>query len=100
MSLIILFGKGLGVVGLLLWFYILLYKRKKEIFEDLRGKDNRWQLIELATLMWLIFCPIFLVISVLGVEINPFVWGVLDSIFLISIGGKAYMETRKPKNDG
>lgn len=93
-------GYFLGVVSLGLWYWLLFVKERKNVLEQLKGEDLRWQVIELSGLMWLIIMPACVVADMLGAHIQNMVWGAMDTVYLINVGGKAYLERLKAKKNG
>lgn len=82
-------------LGIIYWLY---FSKRTEVLPDLRGKDKTWQIIELASIIWLILMPMLVVCDLLGVVANTQVWASLDAIYFISVGGKMglkYLEDNK-----
>ena len=84
-----------------MYYYLFLVKERKDVFQGFKGKDQLWQVIEWASVMWCIFFPLVLVIQLLLIifsidaEIPPHLWMALDGVWLVIVGGKAYLETRQ-----
>lgn len=74
----------------LVQIYIIYYVKRKEFFTDLRGKDTMWQLVEISAISWYILFPTLVVCSLLGVNVEGTVWGVMDSVYLFNLGAKRY----------
>jgi len=89
-SLPIITGYTLAILSLGIIYWLYFYKRH-EVMPDLRGKDKTWQIIELASIIWLILLPMLVVCDLLGVEANTQVWASMDAIYFISVGGKMGM---------
>ncbi len=95
-SLPIFLGYILAILslGMIYWLY---YVKREEVLPDLRGKDKIWQIIELSSVAWLILMPMMVVCDLLGVHASTTVWTSMDTIYLISVGGKMgfkYMENK------
>lgn len=78
----------LAIIGLFQVWGILWWKRN-EFFNDLRGRDKRWQFPEVAGIIWLTFFPITITISLLGGEIKQAVWDTLEFMFFIAVLGRS-----------
>jgi len=96
-SLPIITGYTLAILSLGIIYWLYFYKRH-EVMPDLRGKDKTWQIIELASIIWLILLPMLVVCDLLGVEANTQVWASMDAIYFISVGGKMGMHYLTSKN--
>lgn len=90
-------GYALGIFSALVWLYILLRKEGHKVLEHLKGDDGKWQIIELSGMMWLIIMPCMVVADLLGAHLSIVVWGAMDTVYLINIGGKAYLENIKSR---
>ena len=100
-SLPIITGYILAILSLGIIYWLYFYKRH-EVMPDLRGKDKTWQIIELASVIWLILLPMLVVCDLLGVEANTQVWASMDAIYFISVGGKMgmhYLTSKNAKNN-
>jgi len=74
--------------------YIIYFRHRKEVMQDLRGKDGRWQPMELSAVTWLIIFPTLIACDLLGVHAHPLVWSSMDVIYLVNVGGKAYIAAK------
>lgn len=82
--------------------YIIYYIKRHEFFTDLRGKDLKWQLIEISAISWYILFPALVVVSILGIDINIKVWGAMDTVYLMNLGFKrydTYLKHKYPLNE-
>lgn len=94
-------GYSLGVASVIIWLYILLRKEGHMVLDHLKGEDGKWQIIELSGMMWLVIMPCMVVADLLGAHLTAIVWAAMDTVYLINIGGKAYLENIKnKKSDG
>lgn len=93
----IVIGYILSVVSLGIIYYFYYYKRN-EVLPDLRGIDKQWQVIELASLIWLVLLPLLVVCDLLGIHASTPVWASMDAIYFISVGGKVGMKYLESKN--
>ncbi len=93
----ILTGYILALMSLIIIYWLYFIKRS-EVIPDLRGKDKTWQIIELASIIWLIIMPMMVVADLLGVHATSQVWASMDAIYFISVGGKLgfkHLENKK-----
>ena len=86
-TLPIFIGYFLAILSLIVIYFLYFYK-KEEVLPDLRGKDKMWQIIELSSIVWLILMPMLVVCDLLGIHATTPVWVSMDTIYLISVGGK------------
>lgn len=101
LELPILIGYNLAILSLFIIYWLYFVKRN-EVLPDLRGKDKMWQIIELASVAWLILMPTLVICDLLKVVASPSVWVSMDTIFLIAVGGKMgfkYLEDKNAKKD-
>lgn len=99
LSLPIVTGYALAILslGIIYWLY---FHKRHEVLPDLRGKDKSWQIIELASIIWLVLLPVLVVCDLLGVEASTQAWASMDAIYFISVGGKMglqYLTNQKNK---
>lgn len=68
--------------------YVIMFIRRKEVLDDLRGKDLVWQFLELSGIVWLVLFPAMVVIAIFGVDIPVGVWSTMDIVYFINVLGK------------
>jgi hypothetical protein len=79
------------VIGMLISVTFVKFVMRKEVLPDLRGKDGRWQIIELSAVLWWLIFPTVIAVSLLGIDVATGVWSSLDTIYMINVGGKIYI---------
>lgn len=67
---------------------LIFFLERKTIIEDLRGKDKKWQFIELAGIIWLVLFPCVVVSSLFGLHVPTEAWITMDAIYFMNLGGK------------
>lgn len=89
-------------IACLVQLFTIFFIHRKNIIEDLRGKDHMWQFIELSGIAWLVLFPCIVICSVLGVAIETGLWASMDTIYFMNLGGKIgykWLENKKSNND-
>lgn len=76
------------LMALATWYVIMIWKRK-EFFEDTRGKDKIWQFIEWSGVFWMTFTPPMLIASLFGMKFEDEAWSFMEIVFFINILGKS-----------
>lgn len=84
-----LVGYVIAILALVQLFVIFFLERKK-IIEDLRGKDLKWQFLELSGIAWLVLFPTVVICDLLGVHMDAFAWASMDFIYAAGIAGKGH----------
>lgn len=77
----------LGIIGLF-QIYIMFFFERKNIISGLKGKDLRWQFVELSGIVWLVMFPILLVASLLGNSLLPHEWLSIDFLYAANLGSR------------
>lgn len=78
-------------VSCFVWISYLTYKKGAEVWEDLKGDDGKWQIIEVTGVVWIFLFPTVVLLDILGLSASTPVWASLDTIFIALIGGKALL---------
>lgn len=91
---------GLIIGGLFFLVLVgLALMHGREIFRDLKGADGRWQVVEVAHLVWIICFPAVVFSAIFGNTVEPHIIYGLDLIGGAIIGGQVYKETHPPKSE-
>lgn len=77
-------GYGIALFCLL-QIYIIGYIKRKEFFEDIKGRDGKWQLVEVSAILWYFLFPMVVIVNICGVEVEPSVWLSLDGIYVANL---------------
>jgi hypothetical protein len=77
-------------VASLVHLYLIYYSKRHEFFTDLRGKDLRWQLLEISAIGWYILFPMLVVVSLFGLNVTTEVWASMDFVYAMNLGLKKY----------
>lgn len=86
----------------LIQIYFIYYIKRNEFFTDLRGKDIKWQLLEISAIAWYMLFPMLVVVNLFGLHVDSLVWGSMDFIYIANLGMKRadkYIESKYPKNE-
>lgn len=75
-------------IACLVQLFFIFFVERVNIITDLRGKDKMWQFLELSGLAWLVIFPTVVVVSLFGIEVQTGVWGSLDAVYFMNLGGK------------
>lgn len=70
---------------------IITIRRGNEVWKDLKGDDEKLQLIEVIAIIWLILLILTVITDILGLRASGNWWTTLNSIFVVLVGGKALL---------
>lgn len=83
------FPDVLALISLIqIWF--ILWVKRDEFFTGLKGKDGRWQFVELVGIAWLTLFPTVIVIALLRKDTE--VWAAMEVVLFIAVAGKSYKQ--------
>ena len=85
----------------LVQLFVIFFLQRNHIVADLRGKDLKWQFLELTGLMWLVIFPTTFIAATLGAHVSSDQWSALEAVYFMNVGGKIghkWMDQRGTKN--
>lgn len=75
-------------IAALLKLTLIFFFERKNIIDDLRGKDKKWQFIELSGIVWLVLFPCVVISSLFGLHVPTEAWVTMDAVYFMNLGGK------------
>ena len=83
-----------SIIGVIFLWIVLdfWYKHGADVDTDLKGKDKKWQKLEVAIALWLRVFPLPLFYYVFGGEIDQYIVYSLEGIGIALLGIREYKE--------
>lgn len=71
----------------LIQIWAILWIKRDQFFTGLKGRDGRWQFVEIVGISWLTLFPTVIVIALLREDGE--VWDAMEIVLFIAVAGKS-----------